>query len=197
MLLVSVTSSRRLELDWLYRGAGRFYPEAWARFRDYPGVAGYRLPTDTEPPIEDLLLAYSALMESPDRAVRERTALEWVTWEDAVISGESSGSPGSYSSRVGDARLAFVRICAHYFAHDGFLCDNELIRNAGVLRGIPGVLVHGRNDIGGPVVTAWEIAAAWPDAELIVIDDSGHTGNAAMSAVLDEVAERLSERAFG
>ncbi len=38
MILVSVTSSRRMELDWLYRGAGRFFPEAWARFRDYVGA---------------------------------------------------------------------------------------------------------------------------------------------------------------
>ena len=38
MLMLSVTSTRRLELDWLYRGAGRFFPEAWARFRDFAGL---------------------------------------------------------------------------------------------------------------------------------------------------------------
>jgi proline iminopeptidase len=193
MLLVSVTSSRRLELDWLYRGAGRFYPEAWARFRDYAGLPGYRLPTDPEPPIEDLLLAYAARMEDPDRAVRERAALEWVTWEDAVISGEANGSPGTYSARVDDARLAFVRICSHYFGHDAFLRDGELIANAGLLAGIPGILVHGRHDISGPANTAWELAAAWPGADLIIIEDSGHTGSSSMSAALDEATARLSD----
>jgi proline iminopeptidase len=191
MLMVAVTSTRPSELDWLYRGAGRIFPEAWARFRDFAGAGDYRLPTDAEPPVEGLLMAYSRLMENPDRAVRERAAAEWVAWEDAVISMEHSGSPGLYSSRRDDARLAFVRICSHYFAHDGFLEDGVLIREAGKLTGIPGVLIHGRTDLGGPVITAWELARAWPDAELVVIDDAGHTGSSATGEAFDRAGDRL------
>jgi proline iminopeptidase len=191
MIMVSVTSTRRLELDWLYRGAGRFFPEAWVRFRDYAGAGDYLLPTDTEPPIEDLLMRYSQLMESPDPQVRALAATEWLTWEDAVISTESAGSPGTYSKRPDDAKLAFVRICSHYFAHDGFLEDGILIREAGKLAGIPGFLIHGRNDIGGPAITAWEIAQAWPGSELVVISDSGHTGSTTMQQALDAAAERI------
>jgi len=185
MILVSVTSTRRSETDWLYRGAGRMFPEAWARFRDYAGAEDFRLPTDTEPPVEDLLMAYSRRMGHPDPAVRARTADEWLAWEDAVISMESNGQPGLYSDRPDDAKLAFVRICAHYFANGGFLADGVLIREAGKLAGIPGILIHGRNDLGGPVITAWELARAWPGAELIVIGDSGHTGSNSMREVLD------------
>ncbi len=136
-------------------------------------------------------------MENPDAAVREQAAAEWLAWEDAVISGESNGTPGSYSNRPDDAKVAFVRICSHYFGHDAFLEDGELIANAGVLAGIPGILVHGRNDISGPVNTAWELAAAWPGTELIVIEDSGHTGSSSMSAVLDDATARLSALVTG
>ncbi|HYS32782.1 MAG TPA: alpha/beta fold hydrolase, partial [Streptosporangiaceae bacterium] len=191
MILVSVTSTRRSELDWLYRGAGRMFPEAWARFRDFAGAGSYRLPTDADPPIEDLLMAYSRLMENPDPGVGARAATEWLAWEDAVISIEYNGKPGTYGNRPDDARLAFVRICSHYFANDGFLEDGVLIREAGRLAGIPGVLVHGRGDLGGPVITAWELARAWPDAELVVIEDSGHTGSAAMQEALDAAGDRL------
>jgi len=191
MIMVSVTSTRRLELDWLYRGAGRIFPEAWARFRDYVGAEVYRLPTDTEPPIEDLLMSYARLMENPDPGIRARAATEWLAWEDAVISMESNGSPGQYSNRPDDAKLAFVRICSHYFANDAFLEDGVLIREAGRLAGIPGVLIHGRNDLGGPVVTAWELARAWPGAELVVIGDSGHTGSAAMQQALDAAGDQM------
>ncbi|HUZ54646.1 MAG TPA: prolyl aminopeptidase [Streptosporangiaceae bacterium] len=191
MIMVSVTSTRRSELDWLYRGAGRIFPEAWARFRDYVAAEDYRLPTDTEPPIEGLLTAYSRLMENPDPGTRAGAATEWLAWEDAVISMESNGTPGQYGNRPDDAKLAFVRICAHYFANDGFLEDGVLIREAGKLAGIPGVLIHGRNDLGGPVVTAWELARAWPGAELIVVEDSGHTGSAAMREVLDAAGDRM------
>jgi proline iminopeptidase len=193
MLMVSVTSTRRLELDWLYRGAGRIFPEAWARFRDYIGDDRYVLPTDAQPPIEELLMAYSRLMENPDPEVRARTAMEWLTWEDAVISMESNGKPGAYSNRADDEKLALVRICSHYFANDAFLEDGVLIREASRLAGIPGILLHGRSDLGGPVVTAWELARAWPDAELVVIQDSGHTGSTTMGDALREAGERLHE----
>ena len=69
-----------------------------------------------------------------------------------------------------------------------------LLREAGRLAGIPGVLIHGRLDLGGPLDTAWELARAWPDAELIVVAGSGHTGSAAMRdhmlAALDRFAGR-------
>jgi proline iminopeptidase len=191
MILVSVTSTRRLELDWLYRGAGRFFPEAWARFRDFVGADEFGLPTESEPPIENLLMRYSRLMEDPDPGVRARAASAWVTWEDAVISMEVNGAPGAYGARPYDAKLAFARICSHYFAHLGFLADGVLIREAGKLGRIPGVLIHGRNDIGGPAITAWELARAWPGAELVIIDDSGHTGSAAMQDALDAAGDRM------
>ncbi len=120
-------------------------------------------------------------MADPDRAVRERAAAEWCAWEDAPISMETNGTPGAYSARVDDARLAFVRICAHYFAHGAFLEEGAILRDAGRLAGIPGVLIHGRQDLGGPAVVAWELARAWPDAKLRIIDDSGHTGSDTMA----------------
>jgi len=195
MLMLSVTSTRWLELDWLYRGVGRFFPEAWARFRDYPGLAGsYRLPTDAEPPIDGLLAAYARLMEDPDAEVRARTAAAWTAWEDAVISQEGNGSPGAYGDRPDNAKLAFVRICAHYFAHGGFLEDGVLIREAGRLAGIPGVLIHGRNDLGGGAYTPWELARGWPGAELVIVGDSGHTGSATMTDEAHAAAGRLYEQ---
>ncbi|HZD96786.1 MAG TPA: prolyl aminopeptidase [Micromonosporaceae bacterium] len=181
IVLVSVTMSRRSDIDWLYRGAGRFFPEAWARFRDAAGANTFKRPTDTYPPIEELLSVYAERMGDPDRAVRERAAAEWCAWEDAPISMETNGTPGAYSARVDDARLAFVRICAHYFAHGAFLEEGAILRDAGRLAGIPGVLIHGRQDLGGPAVVAWELAQAWPDAKLRIIDDSGHTGSDTMA----------------
>jgi proline iminopeptidase len=195
MLMVSVTSTRGLELDWLYRGVGRFFPEAWARFRDFAGLTdSYRLPTDSQPPISALLEAYSRMMEDPDLQVRSRAATEWTAWEDAVISQEGNGSPGAYSDRADTAKLAFVRICSHYFAHGAFLEDGVLIREAGRLAGLPGELIHGRNDLGGGACTPWELARGWPGAELIIVRDSGHTCSTTMTDEIHAAADRLYER---
>jgi proline iminopeptidase len=104
---------------------------------------------------------------------------------------EHNGKPGQYGNRPDDAKLAFVRICAHYFANDAFLDDGVLLREAGRLAGIPGVLVHGRADLGGPVTTAWELAQVWPDAELVVVEDSGHTGSTTMREALHAAGEKM------
>jgi proline iminopeptidase len=176
IVIPSVTTTRRSEIDWLYRGVGRFYPEAWERFRDGAPAAA---------PDSDgvgLATAYARLVSDPDPAVRERATRDWIAWEDAVISAEPNARTGIYSDRLPDAQLAMVRICTHYFAHGAWLEEGSLLRDAARLAGIPGVLVHGRLDMGGPPRTAWELARAWPDAELVIVEDSGHTGSDAARA---------------
>jgi proline iminopeptidase len=168
IVINGVTMTRRSEIEWLYRGVGRFFPAEWDAFHAAGGRA------------DDIVAAYAQLMADPDPAVREKAAADWCAWEDAVISLETNGSPGAYSARVDEARLAMVRICSHYFANGAFLDEGVLLREAGRLAGIPGVLIHGRHDMGGPVGYAWELAQAWPDARLVVVQDSGHTGSATM-----------------
>jgi proline iminopeptidase len=181
-VILGVTTSRRSEIDWLYRGVGRVFPAEWARF-----WAGAR-EADRD---GDLVAAYARLMEDPDPEVRNKAAADWLAWEDAVISLEPNGTPNAYSSQSPDAALAFVRICAHYFSHGAWLEEAELLRNAGRLRGIPAVLMHGRLDMSSPVETAWELAQAWPDAELVVIDDSGHTGSGTMKDEILRTVDRF------
>ncbi|GAA2151107.1 prolyl aminopeptidase [Kitasatospora kazusensis] len=185
IVIQAVMTTSRAEIEWLYRGAGRFYPEAWDRFRD--GV-----PEDERD--GDLLAAYARLMENPDRAVREKAAAGWLAWEDAVISDEPNGQPGMYSDRDVDAQIAFARICANIFSNGAWLEEDQLLRNAHKLAGIPGVLLHGRHDMGCPVQTVWELAKAWPDARLHIFEDSGHVGGAAMQDAAREAIEEFKKR---
>ena len=185
VVILGVTMTRRSDTDWLYRGVGRFFPADWDRFRR--GVPEAERD-------DDLVAAYARLVESPDAAVRARAVSDWIAWEDAVISLESSGSPGAYSGRPPDAAVALVRICTHYFSHGAWLEEGELLANAGRLAGIPAVLLHGRHDLGSPVGNAWELAQAWPGSELVVVDDSGHTGSDTMRELTLQATARFSGR---
>jgi proline iminopeptidase len=183
VVLLGVTTTRRSEIDWLYGGVGRFFPEEWARFRDFVPEAERD---------GDLVAAYARLMESPHAEVRRKAADSWLAWEDAVISLEPNGRRNAYSSRPPEAQLALVRICSHYFSHGGWLDEGVLIRDAHRLAEIPGILYHGRQDMGSPVGVAWELANAWPGSELVVVDDSGHTGSATWRAKILETTDRLT-----
>jgi proline iminopeptidase len=175
IVITGVTTTRRSEIDWLYRGLYRFFPEQWDRFR--AGVGNARADLGAE----DLIAAYGRLMEGPDPAVRMQAARDWSEWEDATISLDPDGKPGSYSARPPELLLARARLCAHYFSHGAWLQEGELLANAHRLGGIPGVLIQGRMDMGG-FDTTWELARAWPDAEVAVIERSGHSGSEAMTA---------------
>jgi proline iminopeptidase len=163
IVLFAVTNTTRAELEWLYHGAARFFPEAWDTFkRGVPDPQRHG----------DLIAAYHRLMESPDPAVREQAAYDWCTWEDSLASHEEGWGP---TPRYADLRfrLCFARIVTHYFANHGFLTEGQLLANVDRLHGIPAVLIHGRLDMGSPPDTAWRMAQAWPDAELQIIP-GGH-----------------------
>jgi proline iminopeptidase len=178
IVIVGVTMTRPSEIDWLYRGVGLLMPGPWEAFRD-------ALPEADRD--GNIVAAYNRRLNDPSQALQ--AARDWCAWEDAVIAHEALGRPGQYSDRPDPGLVAFARICAHYFANDAWLEDGQLLRDVHKLAGIPAVLIHGKLDLGSPLKTAWELAKAWQDAELQVIDDSGHTGSPAMrDAILDAVA---------
>jgi proline iminopeptidase len=181
IVLGSVTMTRPADIHWLYHGVGRFLPEEWACFRD--GVP--------EPERDgDLVAAYYRLLNDPLQVVREKAARDWCDWEDAVV---SLGPGHQRNPRYDDARfrMAFARIVTHYFHHHAWLEDGVLLRDAHRLAGIPGALVHGRLDIGSPSITAWELAQAWPDAELRLVA-TGHTGGDDMTECLVAATDRFA-----
>jgi len=183
MVLVGVTTTRRAEIDWLYRGVAPLFPAEYARFR--AGV----------PPAErdgDLVEAYHRLLEDPDPRVRAKAAKDWCEWESALVSVHADAKPEPRRLQP-DFQMAFARLVTHYFRHNAWLEDGILLRNAGALSGIPGVMVHGRLDFGGPLVTAWELAQAWPDGQLVVVSGAGHSsGDPGMSEAVIAATDRFS-----
>jgi proline iminopeptidase len=190
VVIRGVTTTSRRELRWLYRGAGRFFPAEQERFRAHVPEASEDLFGDG-----GVLAAYARRCSSPDPDVSERAAAQWCAWEDALIAHESTGRPGAYSDRPPQDRLALVRICAHYFAHAAWLEEDELLHRAARLAGIPAVLLHGRLDLSSPLETAWLLARAWPGAELVVVEDAGHTGTPSMREPLRQAYDDVVDRA--
>ena len=183
IVLAGVGTTRRSEIDWLYRGVARFFPAQWARFRAGASAA------DRD---GDLVEAYYKLLRDPDPVVRAKAAQDWCAWESALVSVDPDAKPEPRRLQP-TFQLAFARIVTHYFRHNAWLENGVLLRNAGALTGIPGVMVHGRLDLGAPLVTAWELAQAWPDSELVVVSGAGHSsGDPGMSEAVTAATNRFA-----
>jgi len=162
IILRGVFTVRQSELDWIYRGgAANLFPREWEEFLA-------PIPEDRR---ADPLAAYGDLLA--DTEVRDRAAVAWSRWEGATV---SLYPQESFVQQYGEPAFAltFARLAVHYFSHGAWLEDGQLIRDAGKLAGIPGVIVQGRYDAVCPPTTAYELHKAWPGSELKLVEGAGH-----------------------
>jgi len=183
LILAAVTTTARWEIDWITEGVGRYFPEALANFR--AGV----------PEVESgerLVDAYHRQLMSPDAAVHDKAARDWCDWEMAIVAVHPDHKPSPRYEQA-DFRLAFSRLVTHYFRHDAWIEDGSLLREAHRLAGIPGVMIHGRLDLGCPLVTPWRLAQAWPGSELIIVNEAGHDArDPGMTETLVDTTDRFA-----
>ncbi|PSH67764.1 prolyl aminopeptidase [Phyllobacterium brassicacearum] len=183
VILVGATTTRRSEIDWLYRGLAPLFPEQWARFR---GGAPERERDG------DLVAAYYRLLRNADPDIRVKAAQDWHDWEAASISIDPKPSAKWADPSY---RMARARIVTHYFHHNAWLEDGILLRQAHILNGIPGAMIQGRLDLEAPLVTAWELSKVWNDGELIIVNNAGHSPeDSGMSEAIVAATDRMHDR---
>lgn len=180
MVLGFVTTTSRAEVRWITEDVGRIFPQEWDRFVEAVPQHLRSIP---------LVDAYAIMLADADDAVRDRAAQAWCNWEDAHVSLTPGHRPNPVFENP-DFRLRFARLVTHYWRHAAFLEEDQLIRDASRLNGIPGVLIHGRFDISSPLATAWQLHKRWTTSRLHVLDDAGHGGgNEFVPLVIRTLAE--------
>jgi len=168
LVLRGIFLLRRWEIEWFYQnpgGAAALFPDLWERY-----VAPI-------PPAErgDMIGAYYRRLTSEDSAVVIEAARAWSVWEGAT--SFMNVNP-DYVAKFEDSAYsaAFARIECHYFVNRGFLGrDGQLLEDVGKIRSIPGYIVQGRYDVVCPARSAWDLHRAWPEAELRLVPDAGHS----------------------
>jgi len=187
LVLGMVVTTTQREVEWVTRGVGRLFPEAWQRFRD--GVPE----VDRDGSLVD---AYHRLLHSSDAAERERAARNWCAWEDAHMAVHAHQQP---VPRFDDARfrMCFARLVTHYWRHAAFLEDGQLLRGASTLAGIPGILIHGRLDVSSSLDIPSELHHHWPGSELVLVDGAGHAVNEGFGNALIAATDRFVDHAPG
>jgi len=177
LVLRGIFTMRQLEIDWFYQfGASHLWPDEWRKYLA-------PIPQDER---GDLVEAYRRRLTDADPAVQLEAAKAWSGWEGATV---RLLPDAKLVETVTEDRyaIAIARIENHYMVNGGWFEDGQLIRDAGRLRSIPGVIVHGRYDCCTPVVSAFDLHAAWPEADLHIVPDAGHAFNE--PGILDRLLE--------
>jgi proline iminopeptidase len=165
IVLRGVFLLRQQEIDWFYqRGGSTLFPDAWEHY----------LAPIPEAERDDLLHAYHRRLTSDDAEVRLQAARAWSVWEAST--SRLYYDPALVQS-FGEDRFAeaFARIECHYFINHGFLREGQLLQEVERIRHIPAVIVQGRYDVVCPMESAWALHRAWPEVELVIVPDAGHS----------------------
>lgn len=165
IVLRGVFLGRQKEKDWLYSyGASEIMAEQWD---DFAGL----IPEEER---GNLVQAYYDRLTSDHEQTRLDAAREWSLWEGNVATLlPNEELLGSFADPA--KAVPFARICAKFFLKDFFLEEAQLLKNVGKIKNIPGIIVQGRHDICTPPTSAWELKKAWPEAELWIVQDAGHS----------------------
>ena len=187
LVLRGVFLARQKEKDWLYTyGASEIMAEQWDEFSGL-------IPESER---GNLVEAYHKRLTSDDEATRLAAAREWSLWEGNVatlLPDEKLLGEFADPSQA----LPFARICARFFLEDFYLEEGQLLQNIDRLKGIPGIIVQGRHDICTPPTSAWELKKAWPEVDLRIVHDAGHSAGEpgiidGLVRATDEFAGKLS-----
>jgi proline iminopeptidase len=183
LILRGIFFLRQKELRWFYQeGASYIFPDAWENFVK-------QIPIDER---ADIISAYYKRLTSKDTQTRIEAARSWAVWE-ASTSKLYQDQELLHKFEQNQFAEAFARIECHYFIERGFFDDEEqLLNNVDRIRQIPSVIVQGRYDIVCPMISAWELHRAWPEAEFIVVPDAGHSmTEPGIRSVLVEVTDKF------
>lgn len=184
LILRGIFMLRPQEIRWFYQsGASAIFPDAWE---------GYLAPIP-EGERDDLVKAYYQRLTSEDTDTRQTAAKAWSIWEAST--SKLIPDP-NLLERFGEGSFAdaFARIECHYFINGGFFeRPDQLLENVNKIRHIPAVIVQGRYDVVCPMTSAWALHRAWPEAELVIVADAGHSATEpGITSALIEATDRFA-----
>lgn len=187
LVLRGIFLCRPRDIQWFYQqGASAIYPDFW---QDYLAV----IPPQEQ---QNMVAAYYRRLTDNNRETQLQAARAWSLWEGRTSTLQTKKM---VTDHFGDDQVALslARIECHYFMHDSFLQPDQLLKEAYLLKEIPGYIVHGRYDVVCPIEQAYALHLAWPQAQFTIAPSSGHSATEpeivdALIRATDELAKLYS-----
>ena len=169
MIIRAVFLARQQDLEWFAKvGVNLIYPEQWQRL----------LESIPEPSRKKLISGLCAALGGNDEVAKRRVAKEWLAWGAQVALGNDY-MPDRQNEHVTEKMVKQVGMELHYAKHHYFVTENQILENCALLRNIPTVIIHGRQDLVCPIEAGMKLHQALPEAEYIILANAGHIAQGA------------------
>ncbi len=163
MILRGTFLARAKDLDWFIKqGVARIYPEQWHKLA---GTVAQNNRPDIVPALYEILLGN-------DELAKRRVTKAWMEWGSLVTLGADYQNDNSQA--ITDKMVKQVRMELHYAKHNYFIQENQIIDQCDLIKHIPTIIIHGQKDLVCPLEAGYTLAKALPQAEYIVLSNSGH-----------------------
>lgn len=185
LILRGLFLGRKKEMNWaMQQGPWAVYPDYWEKFESL-------IPEEER---EDMLGAYYRRVTGNDEEEKLAACRAWCSWEFMIMT--LIPNPEYVTNLTDEFALAMGRLSCHYFQHGNFMeTDDQLLDGIDRIRHIPTVMVQGRHDLVTPMMTAWDIHKRWPEADLKIIADAGHSAaEPGIIAVIMAAAKAFAEQ---
>ncbi|MGD8175793.1 prolyl aminopeptidase [Marinimicrobium sp. ARAG 43.8] len=186
LILRGIFLCRPKDLQWFYQGgAAQVFPDYWQDF----------LQPIAEADRGDLIHAYYRLLTGDNDLLKMGAAKAWSLWEGRCATLRPNHDVVESFAKPHKA-LSLACIEAHYFVNHAFLEPDQIVNRAHRLSGLPGTIIHGRYDMVCPLDNAFALQKAWPEAELQIVREAGHSSSEpgivdALVRATDALARRL------
>lgn len=167
LLVRGIFTFREKESEWITEGgASPFFPDEYEKYFNFiPKSERFNLAN-----------AYSKRILSKNKKLAAKAALVASTWEDGLMDLFPKKKTEKPTKDEIEKGLISYRIFYHYVTNNGFLKEDQLLKEAKKLKNIPGVIIQGRYDMLCPPITAWGLHKAWPGSTL-EFTIAGHHGS--------------------
>jgi len=165
LLLRSICLIDSISNKWLYQrgGASEIYPEGWQAF------VNVLPPSIRNSSWREIMRFYKKKLQGKDAMTFARA---WWGWEHAVsfLHPRKDDTPDSEI-------LSLALIENHYFVHNCWIEDGQIIRDAHKLKDIPIISIHGRYDMVCPNKGSFDLQKELPHMKVFLVPDGGHAGS--------------------
>ena len=169
MIIRAVFLARQQDLEWFAKvGVNLIYPEQWQRL----------LESIPEHNRKELISGLCAALGGNDEVAKRRVAKEWQAW-GAQVALSNDYIPDRQNEHVTEKMVKQVSMELHYAKQHYFVTENQILENCALLRNIPTVIIHGRQDLVCPIEAGMKLHQALPEAEYIILPNAGHIAQGA------------------